>query len=252
VDPYSIASGLLGDCGGGDGEPFRGPMFEIAQQLREDLRGRMDDLTASRMRKAREDVRPKVETVGFDMVENVGGVFATFLESVGEDLLDCESVASIKDEMLYPMCTSTVGALGWYLGCLYLMAWTLCCCALPAGCLVDHENTQRAREYDAYMKAFGDDRSDSDSELDDQEEEDDDDRNDKRMAVSTHPEMYDVDDEEGGAGTGAYGAVFGGPREQELEREEEQATAPVVPAGYYDDDYYEEDDGVELRAGTQI
>lgn len=238
IDPYGMASGVLGEC---LGDPFTSPMDQLAAQLRSSARSKAHEKSHGEYSKDLEIKRLNVdlENIGLDAAENIAGVFASFLEDIGDEVLSCEKVKNVKSDLIYPVCSSTVGALGWYLGCLYLMAWSLCCLAIPAGCLVEHDNTQRQKEYAAYTKAFGDDHSEA--ELDEgafQAEGSDDgpDVHDKRMAVRD-------DDGEEEDGKGAYGAVFGHPQHNgsSMSGGDYPPSAPIAP------DHYDEGDGVELR-----
>lgn len=239
LDPYGMANGILGEC---SGDPFTSPMDQIAAQLRSKARSKAyakihgeysEDLEIKRL-------NADLETIGLDAVENVAGVLASFLEDVGDEVISCEKVRDVKADLIYPVCTSTVGALGWYLGCLYLMAWSLCCLAIPAGCLVEHENTQRQKEFDAYTKAFGGDRAEAELDENAFQAADVDDNNgpdiyDKRMAGRSG----DGNDD----GRGAYGAVFGQPQHNgsSISGGDIPPSAPIAPG------VYDEEDGMEMH-----
>lgn len=247
VNPYSMVSGVLGDCSDDAvGEPYAGPLYQIAAQLRSKARDQAerklhgeyyDDLEIYRLNKTLEDI-------GLDAIEDISGVVASFLEDSGDNVLSCAKVSGIKDSLIYPVCTSTIGALGWYLGCLYLMAWSLCCLAVPAGCCVQYDNEQRAKELAAYQQAFGDELSEvNDGEFepaDDDHEEDSDEGDNgtdygKHRAIATE----ELDD---GESSGAFGAVFGRRR---ASNNEDHPSAPPASA-LVEDTYFVSDDNIEL------
>lgn len=231
VDPYGIVSGVVGDCSAGsNGDPYQTPLRQIADQLRYHARDQAHrKLHGEYYTKLEIDrLNKNLEDIGLDSVANTADVAATFLEDFADDVLSCSNVADIRGDLIYPVCTSTIGALGWYLGCIYLMAWSLCCLGIPAGCCVEYENEQRAKAYLAYEKAFG---SPGEGGEDIENRPSDGSEDEPGLATSEKHKIVPLDDDDEAGG--AYGAVFGPPRTVL----EEGASAP--PPTYYNDGDYE-------------
>lgn len=236
-----MTSGILGDCSDKNGRgPYSGPLDDFAAELRINgfdklYNDNYDELEIDRL-------NTNVEGIGIDAGKNLVGVAASFIEDIA-DIVPCSEVSDIKESLIYPVCTSTVGALGWYLGCLYLMAWTLCCLAIPAGCLVEYENEQRSKEYAAYRRAFeASDEGDYDEEQDDESYGSESEIEEPRYLSKRMPE--DTAEEQEEVRGGAY-AVLGPKRDGYNDvYDTEYPSAPViavVPQGYYN-----EDDDIEM------
>jgi hypothetical protein len=191
-----MINGFLGEC---KDEPYGAPLREVGRSLRAKSRDRMKEKAHTTYSDTLdlELMNATLENLGLDTVESGGYTLATFLDTSATELFTCENIQGLKDDLEYPICTSTIGALGWYVGCLYLMAWTLCCLTLPAGCLVEHDNVQRKREYKAYLLTGGDLREGQDASKAAGER-----RGEGGEDVDGVPIMVHVSSEDGGEGGG--------------------------------------------------
>lgn len=134
VDLEAVVNGFIGKCSGTD--PFKAVILEMAGQVVDVINNKTETLVESHtFNKFRDPVANMVTDAG----TNTGSVLYTFLDSTS-DVIDCEGIASVFNGMRKPTCETFIGSLGWFASMLYLAAWTMCCCGIPAGCCVQHNH----------------------------------------------------------------------------------------------------------------
>jgi hypothetical protein len=154
VDLEAIAYGFLGDCSRAHKhgkDAFGDPLRSLSSQLRSKLR----DSVQKELFKNREvlnDVNPNVKNIVVNSSIALGDVLAIFVDSNADLVFTCSRMAAVLDSATSPVCDDGVGSFSWYLATLYLMAWCMCCCGLPAGCAVQAECDWREKEKDEFEK----------------------------------------------------------------------------------------------------
>lgn len=134
VDFQGIANGFLGSCSSAV-DPFNTILSGIAGPAVEILQNRTKKVVKTT--KSIKKLRHRVKDIIIDSGTNAGDVVSQFASGTAE-IIDCEHIAAVFNDMKKPICTDMVGALGWFSAMLYLAAWTMCCVGIPAGCCVQH------------------------------------------------------------------------------------------------------------------
>lgn len=134
VNFQGIADGFLGSCSSAV-DPFKTILTGIAGPAIDILQNRTKRVVKSN--KSIKKLRNRVKDIIVDSGSNAGNVVSQFATGTSE-IIDCENIAAVFNDMKKPICTDMVGALGWFSAMLYLAAWTMCCVGIPAGCCVQH------------------------------------------------------------------------------------------------------------------
>lgn len=157
LDLEAISYGLLGDCSRANAngnDAFGDPLRSLSTQLR----GKLSDIVRKELNKNQDilnDVNPAVKDIFVDSATALGDVLALFVDSNADSVLTCSRMAAVLNEAAAPVCEDGAGSFSWYLAMLYLMAWCMCCCGLPAGCAVQAECDWREKERLDFEKRAG-------------------------------------------------------------------------------------------------
>ncbi len=80
------------------------------------------------------ELRPNVKNIVIRAVNTTGHLVGDFLRTLAVDVASCSSAHDIFIEIKDAMCCEIVTPLWWYVSAWYLIAWSMLCCGLPAGC----------------------------------------------------------------------------------------------------------------------
>jgi hypothetical protein len=86
------------------------------------------------------DIRQPVIDIIINTAGSSGSAFYEFFQDNADNVFNCENMELLLSEILNPVCNYAVGSVSWLFAMLYLSAWILLCCGIPAGCLVQHNN----------------------------------------------------------------------------------------------------------------
>lgn len=143
INVEAMFNGFLGDCGTStSNDPFRVVGYAVADQIFPRLSSESSKRIKDQDKKNK--IREKLTDNIDNLVENSADVFGSFLKDSVDDAINCAHIEHLLNDFKEPICVWFLGPLAWYLACVYLSAWTMCCVLIPGACLVQRCNTKLA------------------------------------------------------------------------------------------------------------
>lgn len=145
VNLVQIAKGIFnGECNGLN-DPFSSPLKEIASQLQYipiNVTIKYIDKNPGTF----ETIRQPVLDIIISTAGASGISFYELFTDNADNVFICDNMELLLSEVLNPICDNAVGSISWLFSMLYISAWILFCCGIPAGCLVQHNNKWTEKE----------------------------------------------------------------------------------------------------------
>ena len=163
-----------------DVDPFEKISLDLAEQVR------LLPLQATQKGLKSYDLRPALEAIANTTAVNTGQLLYDLIAETHVDgdrkVMSCESLSLVYADVQDTGCEGVVLPAAWLIGSWYLVAWSICCCGIPASCAT----LTKMKIVDNDFEIAG--SEDESSSGDDEEEEEEGD------GVSE----YDEEEEEGG------------------------------------------------------
>ncbi len=145
INVEAMFNGFLGDCKTSrSNDPFRVAGYAVADQIfpRLSTESSKQIEKQDKKKKIREQLMSNIE----NLVDNSADVFGSFLKDSVDEAINCAHIEHLYNDFKEPICVWFLGPLAWYIACVYLSAWTMCCVLMPGACLVQRCNTKLALE----------------------------------------------------------------------------------------------------------